>query len=351
MVGSVSSVLQAAAAGQASWLEAVASVSESMRAAGAALMVHHGTPMTKTVSVGASTIDPVFHQVYLDRFIDISPLRSFVQRGNVDRIFTGEEVLGDRYQDTDFHRDFLRPFSLGHQLIQVMTIDAMVSASLVFYRTSQQGGFEGADRDLFAGLTPSLKMALGVHVRLSQAEREVQASSQALDTQGLGVFLVSDSLEAKQVNQIGEDLQRQHGLFSRRWLLSPKGFHFKQALAESLATGRPIDCLCQGEGSGVLVARIIPIGGGAQRFATILMRDPQAAKPRPWKAIQSCFDLSESEVRILKVLADQDGQGTEVAAQLGISTNTLKSQRTSAYAKLGVSSQSEMLRRLDGFSF
>ncbi|MFD2263454.1 helix-turn-helix transcriptional regulator [Lacibacterium aquatile] len=351
MIGSVSSVLHAAAAGQASWLEAVESVSQSMRAAGAALMLHHGSPMTKTVSVGASTVDPVFHQVYLDSFIDISPLRRFVQQGNVDRIFTGEEVLGNRYSDTDFYRDFLKPFALGHQLVQVMTIGAMVSASLVFYRTARQGGFEEEDRDLFASLTDPLRMALGVHVRLSQAEREVQASSQALNTQGLGVFLVSATLEAKQVNQIGEDLQRQHGLFSRRWLLSPKGFHFKRALTEALATGRPIDCLCQGEGSGVLVARIIPIAGGAQPYVTILMRDPCRAKPRPWQAIQACFGLSVSEVRVLKALVEDEASGIEIAARLGISTNTLKSQRSSAYAKLGVSCQSEMLRLLDGFSF
>ncbi|MFD2262802.1 helix-turn-helix transcriptional regulator [Lacibacterium aquatile] len=351
MIGSVSSVLHAAAAGQASWLEAVESVSESMRAAGAALMVHHGTPMTKTVSIGASTIDPVFHQVYLDSFIDISPLRRFVQQGNVDRIFTGEEVLGRGYTDTDFYKGFLKPFSLGHQLVQIMTIDPGTSASLVFYRTAQQSGFEGADRDLFESLTGPLRNALDVHVRLSRAEQNAQASAQALDTQGLAVFLVNSALNVRQTNEMGEVLRRQFGLFKRSWLLSPKGFHFKQVLAEALVTGRPVDGLCRAEGNTVLVARIIPILGGAEPFATVLMRDPGAPKQRPWKAIQSFFDLSAAEVRILRALTDDEATGAEIAASLGISTNTLKSQRSSAYAKIGASSQAEMLRLLDGFSF
>jgi DNA-binding CsgD family transcriptional regulator len=63
-----------------------------------------------------------------------------------------------------------------------------------------------------------------------------------------------------------------------------------------------------------------------------------------WKNISEKYHLTRRETNVVRALVESDRNHVEVAKMLGISINTLKSNRLRAYQKLGVDNQASLVR-------
>lgn len=77
----------------------------------------------------------------------------------------------------------------------------------------------------------------------------------------------------------------------------------------------------------------------------VSIHDPAKSTEVPRSLLREYYSLTESEIEVCRVLCTR-GKIDDVAVELGISRNTVKTHLTRIYSKCGVNSQSMLIMRL-----
>jgi DNA-binding CsgD family transcriptional regulator len=237
------------------------------------------------------------------------------------------------------------------------------------YRGIADPPFGDEERALHAILVPHLSRALGIMFRLRDADLRVAASLASLDRLASGVILFGarravhfanraarrmlgeeDGLRLRQTPQgkvtlaaDAQEVQREiDGALDT--CLEPAAIdvpHFSRAVL----VGRP-----SGRAAYVLNLSALPVqnefGGGPDRpLAIAFLADPAEPVRVDEAQLERLYGLTPAECRVAAGIAG--GQTLEaLAATLGVSENTVKSQLQSVYDKLGVHRQAQLAKLL-----
>ena len=80
------------------------------------------------------------------------------------------------------------------------------------------------------------------------------------------------------------------------------------------------------------------------------LNDPSKISPQEINRFGDLFALTDAEKRAVKIVADLSDI-TQFAKQIGLKPDSVRKQLKSAMAKIGVSSQKELIQRLERFCF
>ncbi len=312
----------------------------------------------------------------------------FVQRASErGLLFEGSTVLGDELVpshelvQTGFYRELWKPNGIGRVCSGVIfgaNDTHQLPAVFSVYRRLSDPLFDTADKELLSRLLAHISRSLGVMFHLRSDSVRAAASAAALDRLACGVFLLEASGSILFANRAGQEMQAAGNPFAQgsaastlqNLRLSSDGdAHAREKFAAMLNAAlleRPADTghfsdalvVSDAEGKPGYVIHVAPLRIGEN--------DMLAVSPRQVKAIvvayslgtiasvkqgalEQVFGLTVAEARAaIGVLAG--GSVKSMAARLGVSSNTLKSQLKAVYEKTGVNRQADLLKILLAFA-
>jgi DNA-binding CsgD family transcriptional regulator len=118
------------------------------------------------------------------------------------------------------------------------------------------------------------------------------------------------------------------------------------ALGTGSATAVNSFALRGGNGQAAMVAHLVPIRRAAhdifaRSYALLIVTPVTARRSPPVELLRSLFDLTPSEARVARSLAAGDSLD-DIAANGGVSRNTVRSQLQQVLEKMGCSRQAEV---------
>jgi DNA-binding CsgD family transcriptional regulator len=240
-----------------------------------------------------------------------------------------------------------------------LAVKGDILAGFTICRSERQGPYEADALRLFSRLYPHLRRALLLGFRLDAYRSLQRAEYYVLDRLSVGVILLDRRARIIYANAAARALDSDEGpLHLRGATVTARVPPHSQRLGElvrmalrgapagSMSVPRPND-------GGLLTILVSSVRGrDVGRFADLSMPDAavllfitdpanRAGVPLPW--IMDAYRLTPAEARV--ALAASSGLTIpEVAFQLGLSPNTIKTHLRKVFAKTGTNRQTELAR-------
>lgn len=219
--------------------------------------------------------------------------------------------------------------------------------------------FDSSSLESLREIVPHLNRALGVHLRVEQAERNAAEAHDAFDRIALGAVLVDEGAKPILANRAAHRIAAQQDGF----VVASDGLRGATP-AETRVLQRAVAEVARcstGSGLGLRLSRVssarpyevmvVPVSRGRRwparrrRTAIVFILDSGLSFVSPVRLVHDLYGLTAAETRLALLLLS--GQSLrEAVALLGVSRNTAHSQLASIFRKTGTGTQAELVRVL-----
>jgi DNA-binding CsgD family transcriptional regulator len=266
---------------------------------------------------------------------------------------TEEEMAAD-----PVYRELLWPAGLGWGTGTAVPLPTGETLCLTLERFRTRGPVEANVIDQLDSLRPHLARSALVSARLRLERARIATETLAL--LGLPALTFDQQgtvLAANHLMQALTDQIRWHAR-DRISLKDPTAQSlFEQAVVTLEAEGATpvLSFASRGvEGSALMVVHIVPIRGASrdvfQRCAGVLVMMPVTfPQAPPVELVRSLFDLTPAEARVARSLTTGETLET-IAANTGVSRNTVRTQLKAVLEKTGCNRQAEVVALLSGIA-
>lgn len=307
-------------------------------------------------------------QAYHDYGVEADLLFMSTMDMSAGTTFLGTETIGFRaLQRSPFYEILSAPAGLRYVCGGILENDEHHHSAVYFWRRYDQADFDPASQDALAVIIPHVRQALEVQRRIRGPQLDdtpVAALTLAtfqrsrhgiliLDEKGTVLFA---NLEAERIARSGDGVTIRNGLFClddaqvsaeiQRMMARALGI----ARHTEFATMRPIR-IPQRSGGQPYELLMIPVTDGAQRAILpptaafmVAITDPAAFSGLSNQSLRD-YGLTGAEARLCQALV-RTGSLPNAADELHISRSTARSHLKSIFAKLGVTSQVQLVMRL-----
>lgn len=324
-------------------------------------------------------IPETFMQQYASRY---SEHDIWAQRGAERGAYVEGNVILDRDLITPqemlasiFYREFLSKMDILRLCSGVVfSQDSAVPipTNLAFFRGAREPEFEEGKRDLLRLVLPHFSRALGIHVRLHDADLRSALSLSALDRLASGVILVGSHGKVLHLNRSAERIvssndglsvnkQIDHMVLTANKPKETRALHASIDLALRPATIE-VPHFSQGvhitrtSGRPAYLLNLAPLPpenefGSARGRAHVIIFivDPCASLALDAALLKRLYGFTEAEARVAgrMYVADTTRQASEA---LGVAESTIRAQLRSIFAKTGTHRQSELMKLLSSIT-
>ena len=245
----------------------------------------------------------------------------------------------------------------------VVDVEGVSQLGIYFHYPKSSPRCENEQLNFLRLLLPHLHQAVRLHRRLRGQELTETAMAQFLDHLPVGFVLLGLDGRVKRMNREAERILRaRDGLGQangklRAWLSQDQQVleHLiRSALATTDRRGTSpggLATIQRRSGKAAYQAVVTPVQAGGQIFdthraaAVLLLTDPARSPQTRIAAIQKLFGFTKAEARIAAALLEGRQTG-EIAHDLRITQNTLRTHLKSLYSKAGARSQGDLIRLL-----
>ncbi|HSN19363.1 MAG TPA: helix-turn-helix transcriptional regulator [Usitatibacter sp.] len=307
------------------------------------------------------------HDIWARRVME----RGLAREGNV--ILGSELVTDQELENSLFYREFLKRQDAWH-LCTGIVFDGqrprMPITAMSLFKPRADRGFRHADLELYRLTVNHLSRALGTMYMLRDAELRIAATLAALDRSPGAVVLFGRRGNVVFANRRAHEiLKPEDGLFLRAeggapasdWLRAAsegdtarinaavksciasaahEASHFGAAITIARSARRPL----------ILQVSPLPANNefsrdGGEACAIGFITDPENTSVLDHELLKSSFQLTVAECVLAQELLESRPLGS-IAARLGLSENTVKTQLQSVFEKTGTHRQAELVKLL-----
>lgn len=300
-------------------------------------------------------------QLFFERYSAIDPFANLPP----ERVCTIADVLSnDEWVESEFYRKYLQPQNLA----QVMGADIGIAPDYVLAfricRSPEDAIFSDSERSEFQFVLVHLRRIAQARMQTSTLEANHCISTGLMDTMNLGMVVLDQCGQVLHINPAAErQLQRRDGISLTNGSLRATDYHdnqpFQKLIQQALLSSRE-----QGELVGTIGLRRAdadnPLGiairslaargavcGIRQATVSVLFSSGVSHGRISESALRSIFSLTNAETRLAMALT-KGLTIDEVAHQLRVSRNTIRTHLNGLFAKTGTNRQSEVIRVLLG---
>lgn len=274
-------------------------------------------------------------------------------------VFSDEVVALSSLRPTLFFEEVLRPQDLAHNAMIALTKKRDFLAAFNICRSERQGPFGEDERRFLERLVPHMRRSIQLEFRLEGYRALQRASFDILDRLSDGLVLLDRRGRILYLNAAARAFGADDGVLVIRnetvALRSASHSQRHSELFRSMLNGAPACSMSVPRpADGRLVTLLMSSlrGRDIGRFADLQMPDAavllviidpanRAGVPMEW--IMDAYGLTQAEARIALAMS-AGGTTFDVAGQLGLSPNTVKTHLRRAFAKTGTGRQTELAR-------
>jgi DNA-binding CsgD family transcriptional regulator len=341
----------------AAWHRALLSVADLFGASGAMLFAFN--PSTGAVLRDENhRVDPAavtdyaqywtFHDCRFKPFLTVPP--GFV---------VTEQLLHiPNLEKTSFHNEFLLRVDAPHVMPAWLHKAHDKAVALSLMGTRQRGAFDRSDvRTLQQQLLPHISRALQIRDRLEAAQVRTTSLVHGLDGFNCGLLVVDSGGRILESNSVAEQHLQAGGGVRRAstdilTLHEPANSQLKRWLSTGIPPARSDGLLrVQRRGTLPLSLMLIPLSHTKITWVApdprwlVLFFDPTRRISASTELLQRDLDISPREAQVAARLFEGFSP-QDIACQLQVSPETVRTQLKSIFRKTGAASQGDLLRRI-----
>ncbi len=258
---------------------------------------------------------------------------------------------------SQIYKDMLRRADVEYSLVTSIAEEDGSLIILGVFRGRQSSHYTHDDVATFGELIPHLKQAITVSEQLAGVRFNADSALGALDSLGVGVFLVARDGRLIHGNSAGLAIaERRDAISLDAGYVHLSGSGSDQALARALAAcfddaGGSVAALVVQRPSGAAPIRITVsrltdrVSGGPRQAAVLLFSLPEAPMETRVDLLRRLFGLTPAEARLCELLAH--GQSLrDASGQLGMAISTARTHLKSIFSKLRVRRQAELIAKV-----
>lgn len=292
------------------------------------------------------------------------------------QIFTGDDnVPSQDLVKTIWYQELLSKIGIGQVLTNIifgLNSTSSYPTVLAYYRSLDDNGFDDQDRFKSSLLLPHISRAMGMAIRLRNAEYQVATSLIALNSLPHGILLIGENEEVVFSNQAAEQiLNLNDGLYLQarknervgtylmasqstvqssldeaiRESIKPNVLataHFSKALAIPRPSRQQILSL---NFSSLPPQHDFAVGSHLMPRAVVFISDSAAKIEINHALLKEAYALTKAEIRTAEWLLE--GKNLEqVSVEFGLSVNTLKTHLQHIYEKTNTSNRATLVKLL-----
>jgi DNA-binding CsgD family transcriptional regulator/PAS domain-containing protein len=359
-LGTLLSRIYGAASDPAQWREALGAIRSYLQAQSSILFAEDVDSREVCMSV-LDRADRKLIQEYYDYYIDKSPLLKAKLAVPIGQVTATSMMMTDKeWEQHEFCHDYLRRCERFHEIGVLIHKDGSRVSVLSLLRAKRAGQFTPQDVHKFGELVPHIARAYDIGRRMHAAQAEQDSRSALLDRLTMGVILFDRNSRAIHLNRrAGELVSAADGIDLRNGEVATESPEttatlknmLQQCIQTALGTGT-------GSGGGLtlvrkppaspLTALVTPLRASAgpqpdQVCAALFLSEPSGPHSIAPDLLREWFGLTEAEALIVRELAD-GASPQDIAGTLNLSWHTVRTQQRAIYQKLGVSSQSQLVK-------
>jgi DNA-binding CsgD family transcriptional regulator len=346
------------------WNEFIAHVCKVVGATSGAIAIRSSKPMLELIDPVAATWPDEAVEAYLMHPRESDPvvvdlaLGMFTLRDG--KSFITQDILDDQaYRRTSFFNDFASKFEIAYLTGVSMNVGSDHFGTLMVYRDGGSPVFDQDRRRFLESLAKPLRIGLETRRRLKGS----LGAHGVLARLAVPVVTLDECGRVDYANQAAEQLFQRGDVVSlsrgRIRTRRPDVTHTLQALCLDAVRG---DIPRQGrelfidrpDGAPPLRLLLLPLSyklsdslWGGEVPAAIFFFDAQGEEPTPPDVsilLRQTYGCTETEARVTVLYADDGGTVKEVAAQLGVKPETIKTHLGKVFQKTRVKSKAELVK-------
>ncbi len=291
------------------------------------------------------------NQAYKERHVQ-NPWNDAMQRQPVGRVVLSDEVVPlASLKPTLFYDEVLRPQDVAHNVMIALAMRDDFCVAFNLCRSARQGQLTAEQQDSVSQLVPHLRRAIGLGFRMDGYRALQSGQFRVLDHLAAGVVLLDSQSRLLYANAAARAHDTLHGPLSlRRNSVAARSPAYAQRLAALIRAARLGAPSASMQLITILVVSVR--GKDVGRLGDLHMPDAavmlfivdpadRLGIPPAW--IMDAYGLTRAEARVALV-ASQGLSTPEIAAQLGLSVNTVKTHMRRIYSKTGTARLAELTR-------
>ena len=311
--------------------------------------------------------DPVYQEIYRERFLHDDPIRDGVARMQPGRIVREEAIVPfEILRRTRFYREYMRPQGKRYIVGGTLLREAGVLAILGLQRQEGTERFTAEHERSLDRLAGHLQRALRLHLRCAELQATVRTLSSLLDALPTAVFAIDQwgcvrlaNAPAEKFVATGETFYIAGGKLRARDRRCDRILRREIAACTgegSRANRRPGDLSSlpappsREEPTGIL---IVPwtdpvendVGSARRLRALVLIGSRSGTRSTLTQLVADMFELKPSEARLALALAEC-GTLESASEYIGIRYETAREYLKSIFQKTGCHRQAELVQRV-----
>ena len=309
-------------------------------------------------------LDPAYHEIFLKCALEGLPW------GSIDTdIFRGrfglasEVIREDEIEGTPLYREFMKPQGLAPRwpiCNLIHTEEGRPLSGMTIYQREGGREIDAEDLALLDSLVPHLARAYSIHCQLARVRQERKALTEVIDRLPLGVIFFDAERRAILMNRSVEEILALDDGFrledGRPVLDNARENRVLQACLEAAVRAQPR----RGSSAGEVMSVTRPSGRRSFPLmvgpllaahpdssiddvkALLFIADPEGGHIGTSEVLEALYQLTHAEAELVRLIAE--GRSLEeVAAERGVTMNTVRSQLKQVFSKTGTSRQGELV--------
>lgn len=270
-------------------------------------------------------------------------------------LHSDEVIAYDDLVRTEFYADWMAPQDMDFGISLEISGGGDAALHFAILRSRRRGRFEGDEATLCRTLATHLRRALIIAERLGVAEGALAACLDQYDAVATGVLLVEPTGRLRFANREGERLlSAGDGIALAGGRATCRDGRAEAALRAGIAAATRTDgdrtatafSVPRWERHAPLSITVSPAGNAAEgRIALVLVHDPERRGGPDPDALRAVWGLTPSEARLAAALCEGLSVADHARRQ-DIALTTALSHLKAVFAKMDVSRQSHLIRRL-----
>jgi DNA-binding CsgD family transcriptional regulator/PAS domain-containing protein len=272
---------------------------------------------------------------------------------------------GQAFQPTEIWSDFCHRYDLGESLGAVLERQPEFAHVIITGRRASQPDFDSADRRAFAVILPHVARAWRVKRMLAEWKEKAGTLKFVLDRLDRAILVTGPEGQIRFANRAADRLlSRGDGIDATRGRLRAERSRDTDALRRlidrasrtSVGAGQvavdavSVACSNDSPALAIVAEPLAPghsdrLGHSAAPGAVLFIGDSEASNRPSIERLRIVYGLTPAEARLTSLIVQ--GHGVASAAdELGVSRNTTKYHLKTVFEKIGVTRQTQLVRRV-----
>lgn len=347
------------------WKDVIREISEALDANGGYLIITDRK--TQQLSLVSDKFTEAQIETYIEDYTACDERRIGIESLSIGSIKKGSELLDSQsYQRSEIYQKLLQTSSCFHTLSTCFYRDTQFLASITFFRPETETDFDNQSKKVLGIFLPHLTRAFTISTQTKLAQLQAHVQEQIKSSTEAAIFLVSENYVSKPMNAKADALVKSSSILTLK--------HDRLALKNKSANKRlqhlVMQCILASQGLDLFPGGFIRLdsylGDGQEWHMGVTPYRKATHENKLWQAkgalvvirpveedsfeklnlvLSDFYGLTASETQVLsKTISGLSG--TEIAQELNLTKECVRSRLKKIYQKTGVSNQVQLTHNI-----